>query len=336
MYSLVAAATAAAAVSCAGGTTAASGPGAWTRVEPGGRTACARGGRYAFWVRRARADRLVVFFQGGGGCFDTRTCAPGSTWFDDRVGAEDSPTLAGGIFDFANPRNPFRDWSFVFIPSCTGDVHLGDRRTRYGPTLIQHRGWVNARAALEWTFRNVRRPTTVLVTGCSAGSVGSAFHVPAVISRYPNARVTYLGDSLAFLFHRPVRLVDWGAPRHFPAFFRIGDRRFTMAEYLRALAKRYPARRFARFNYASDDVQERFYAAVGGDPSKFSRQLRLVERNLANAAPNYRSYLACGSSHCVLPLATFYSLTVGRTSLRNWVASLAGGRSARCVECKAR
>lgn len=27
-----------------------------------------------------------------------------------------------------DPQNPFRDWSFVYIPSCTGDVHTGDAR----------------------------------------------------------------------------------------------------------------------------------------------------------------------------------------------------------------
>jgi hypothetical protein len=38
-----------------------------------------------------------------------------------------------------------------------------------------------------------------------------------------------------------------------------------MVEYARAFAKRYPTRRFARFNYASDNVQERSHEAVGGD-----------------------------------------------------------------------
>jgi hypothetical protein len=65
--------------------------GGWQIVHPGGRTGCARGGKYAFWARVARPDRVLFFFQGGGGCFDVRTCAPGSTWFDDWVA-----NLAGG------------------------------------------------------------------------------------------------------------------------------------------------------------------------------------------------------------------------------------------------
>jgi hypothetical protein len=246
----------------------------WQRVEPGGRTACARGGDYAFWTRVRDPKRVVLFFQGGGGCFDETTCAPGSRWFDDSVSASDDPAYVRGVLDFSQPRNPFRGWSWVFVPSCTGDVHVGDRRVRYGRTVVEQRGWQNARAALRWAFRRFPHAESVLVAGCSAGSVGSAFHVPAVIARWPRARVTQLGDSLAFVFHRPVDLSAWGAHERFPSFFRIGERRFTMVEYLTRLARRYPRRTFARFNHAQDGVQQAFYDAVGGDPAGFERRLR--------------------------------------------------------------
>src|SRR5215207_11646759 len=119
----------------------------WQRVEPGGATRCARGGRYAFWARSADPSRLVVFFQGGGGCFDERSCAVGSTWFDDSVTDADDPNHAGGMLAMADPRNPFQDWSWVFIPSCSGDVHLGDRRVRYGSVTVQQR----TRRSPRWT-----------------------------------------------------------------------------------------------------------------------------------------------------------------------------------------
>jgi alpha/beta superfamily hydrolase len=306
--------------------------GEWQRIEPGGRTSCARGGRYAFWLRRADPKRVVIFFQGGGGCFDVRSCRPGSIWFDDRVDSFDDPSLQTGLLDVNRALNPFRAWSFLYIPSCTGDVHIGDRVTRYGSTTIRHRGWANARTALNRAFQEFPAPRQVLVTGCSAGSVGSAFHVPAVIGAWPRARVTQLGDSLAFIFHRPITLVDWGSPRHFPSFFRIGNRRFTMVEYLRALAKRYPTRRFARFNYASDDVQERFYEGVGGDPAGFEPRLRRAEAELRRL-PNYRSYLACGGDHCVLPRDTFFTVRAGGVPVRDWVQRLAVGRNVGCPIC---
>jgi pectinacetylesterase len=305
----------------------------WQRIESGGATRCARGGRYAFWARVADPRRLVVFFQGGGGCFDETTCAVGSVWFDDSVSAADDPAFGAGMLDLDDPRNPFRAWSFVFVPSCTGDVHVGDKRVRYGQTAVEQRGWRNARAALGWAFRRFGSVEEVLVTGCSAGSVGSAFHVPAVLERWPRARVTQVGDSLAFVFHRPVNLSAWGAHERFPAFFRIGNRRFTMVEYLTALAKRYPKRTFARFNHAGDDVQEAFYGAVGGTPSGFEQRLRTAERTLKRL-PNYRSYLACGDEHCSFPTDSFYSTRVGGVALHDWAADLAAGRDVACPLCR--
>lgn len=106
-----------------------------------------------------------------------------------------------------------------------------------------------------------------------------------------------------------------------------------MVEYLRALARRYPGLTFARFNYASDDVQERFYAAVGVDPAGFEPRLRRAEEELKRL-PNYRSYLACGGDHCVLPRESFFSLRVDGVAIRSWVQALAAGRNVGCPRCR--
>ena len=50
--------------------------------------------------------------------------------------------------------------------------------------------------------------------------------------------------------------------------------------------------------------------------------------------PNYRSYLACGGAHCVLPLDSFYTLRVGGVVVRDWVRDLAGGRNVGCPTCR--
>lgn len=304
----------------------------WTKISPGGRTRCARGGPYAFWLRRGDPKKLMIFFQGGGGCFDQRTCAVGSTWFDDRVDGFDDPRYNGGILDLDNTENPFGDWSIAYLPSCTGDVHTGTRIVRYGRIRVHQVGYVNARAALARTYREFPDANVVLVTGCSAGSVGSAFHADAIIRHYHRARITQLGDSLAFVFHRPISLADWGTNSVFPPFFRIGNRRWTMAEFTTRLAKAHPRVTFARFNHATDAVQERFYGAVGGNSAGFEPRLRAAERTLKRQK-NYRSYLACGSNHCALPTPEFYSLRVGGVSLRDWVADLARGRDVSCPTC---
>ena len=306
--------------------------GAWAKVSPGGKTRCARGGPYAFWLRHGDPTKLLIFFQGGGGCFDVRTCAPGSTWFDDRVNDADAPRWNGGVLDLDDERNPFRGWSAVYIPSCTGDVHTGTRVVKYGRLRVHQKCYVNARAALAHAYRQFPNAGVVFVTGCSAGSVGSAFHADAVIRHYRKARVTQLGDSLAFVFHRPISLASWGTHSVFPPFFRIRNRRWTMVEFITRLARAHRNVTFARFNHAADAVQEQFYAAVGGRPGGFEPRLRAAETTLKGLS-NYRSFLSCGTNHCALPTPEFYSLRVGGTTLRDWVADLAAGRNVSCPTC---
>jgi Pectinacetylesterase len=310
-------------------------PARWERVEPGGRTRCGRGGRFAFWARLGAPDRLLVFFEGGGGCWSYRSCAPGSTFFDDDVDASDDPSYGAGVLDLDNPRNPFRGWSVLYVPSCTGDVYAGDAARTYrsgdADVTIYHRGHVNATAALDWVLQKVPDPQRVFVTGCSAGSVGSILHAPRIIRQYPRAQVAQLGDSLGFLFSQPTDLRSlWGADRVLPDWVpgvrAIPRDRFTTPRFYQAVASYYRRASFAQVNFAEDAVQRRFYEAGGGSPDSFGRAL---EGNLAAiraSSPNFRSCLLEGSAHCALPRPEFYTLTSGGVWLRDWVAAQAEGK----------
>jgi hypothetical protein len=315
--------------------TAAVAPGTWERVEPGGRTRCARGGRFAFWARTGAPDRLLVFFEGGGGCWDYRSCARGSTFFDDDVDPGDDPSSGSGVLDLDDPRNPFRGWSVLFVPSCTGDVYAGDAVRTYraggASVTIHHRGHANAGAALDWVFRRVPDPRRVFVAGCSAGSIGSILHAPRILRQYPRAQVAQLGDSLGYLFSRPTDLGElWGAGRVLPGWVpgvrAIPRARFTMPRFYQAVAAHYPGASFAQVNFADDAVQRRFHQAAGGDPDEFAAALDDNLDTIRATTPNFRSCLLEGSAHCALPRPEFYTLTSGAVRLRDWVAALAEGR----------
>lgn len=317
--------------------------GRWQFVHAHGKTGCAaRRHRFGFWTRLLSRRRLLIYFEGGGGCFSYRTCARGSTWFDAVVNGMDDPQRRPvGIFDLADRRDPFRGWSIVFIPSCTGDVFIGstDHTYRQGDkqVTIRHRGWFNAEAAVHWAFRHVPDAERVFLAGSSAGSVGSAFHAPEVIDHYGDGTTSQLGDSLAFVSRRPMSLTEWHGLDHLPSWMRgqpdVRPGRFRMVAFLAHLIRHYPKATFARFDFRADFVQERFYAADGGDPGDFSRALVRDERMLRSRAPRYRSLLACGTGHMVLPSRGFYSVTVSGIGLRNWVARIADGRAVRSAAC---
>ena len=51
------------------------------------------------------------------------------------------------------------------------------------------------------------------------------------------------------------------------------------------------------------------------------------------AAPNFRSYIAEGSDHCIMPLSSFYTRQAGGVRFRDWVADMAGGKKVENVIC---
>ena len=101
-----------------------------------------------------RPDQGGAVLQGGGACFSAETCGPGSETFTRNLAIGEAPDF-GGIFDETNPENPLAGHSIVYVPYCTGDVHLGDRVTEYSDTVtIDHNGFPNARKGLDTVLAN--------------------------------------------------------------------------------------------------------------------------------------------------------------------------------------
>jgi hypothetical protein len=321
--------------------------GEWTRIEPGGDTRCAHDTPYAFWVRPGTVNRLLVYFQGGGACWDAATCAPGSGYYDDAVTTDDSPEYSSGIFNLDNPGNPFKDYTMVYTPLCTGDVHWGNHVQTYNrdgdqELTIYHKGFVNGIAALEWGYAHVTAPESVFVTGSSSGSVGSAAFAPYIIQHYAQSQVSQLGDSLAFVFHRPLDLqTNWRAHDNFPdwipALANIDPGQFRMADYYVAIANYYPAQLFAQYNTAHDATQLAFYLAVGGQPEGFEPDFEASLDLIHTRASNFRAYTASDSTHSILPFDSFYTQQTEGVPFRVWIAGLANGRlvdNVHCVNCE--
>lgn len=320
-------------------------PAGWTKIDGGGEAICARGTPYSFWVRPGTVNKLLIFFEGGGGCWDAESCREGAGFFDDAIDQGDSPESAAGVFDLDNPENPFKDYYMAYVPMCTGDVHLGDNvHTFTGESgeqvTINFKGFVNGSTVLEWVYANIGSPESIFVTGCSAGSVGSINFAPYVINHYQSSRVYQLGDSEAFVFGRPVDLHgSWRAHDNFaawiPALSQIKPGQWSAEKFYSAIATYYPAHFFSQYNTAHDSVQQRFFYASGGVgvwEDALESSLSQIQANV----PNFRSYLAGGNSHCILPFDSFYSRQSDGVRFRDWVAAIAEGRAVenvRCTQC---
>src|SRR5215207_6315235 len=320
----------------------------WVKIEPGGDTNCALETPYAFWVRPGTVNKLLVYFQGGGACWDAATCAPGHGYYDGEVTLEDSPeNYKFGIFELNNSENPFKDYSIVFVPSCTGDVHWGNSVMTYQAAdgqefTIHHKGFVNGSAALEWAYANIASPESVFVTGGSGGSVGSAAFAPYIIEHYSQSKIIQLGDSYAMVFHDPIDLQsEFRAHDNFPDWIptlaKIQPGQFRMADYYAAIAKYYPDHIFAQYNTLHDSSQASFYMALGGEAGEFEKDLEASLESIHAQAQNFRSYTASGNQHEILAVATFYTQEEDGVRFLDWVANLANSHivdNVHCVNCE--
>jgi hypothetical protein len=312
----------------------------WTTIEPGGDTICSDGSEYRFFVRRGDPEKLVVYFQGGGACWFADNCSQArNPTYKVNVG-DSEPERYHGIFDFHHDENPFADYSFVMVPYCTADVHLGDTVTRYDAqgtdgqaphqVVIHHKGTVNAEAALTWTVQHFLEPREIFVTGSSAGAIPSPYYAWRVAEAYPNARIGHLGDGAGgyrrtgSLENNPVSA--WGTleylSRH-AEFADMTERDFTYESLYIAAAKRFPNILLAQYDAAEDEVQRR-YLALSGNSAPSLRDLLLANHaDIRREANNFRAYMAGGDSHTILARPEFYTYHVGGIRIRDWVASLA-------------
>jgi Pectinacetylesterase len=324
-------------------TTATSGDQDWERVVPGGDCQCSDGSEFSFWVREANPRKVVFYLEAGGACFSAETCAPGRGLYKTTI--EVPPTggnfASGGIFDFANERNPFADYSVVNVPYCTGDVHLGNATREYAPGLtIQHKGHVNGNAALDHLVETFPAATEVVVTGESAGSIAAPLYAGLVSDRLPDARITVLADGSGSYPDTPridEMLAAWGFESVIPDWPEnagLTAEEWSFAGFFIQSGRHDPEIAFARHDYAYDAVQVSWYQVLG-IPGK--NPLSLMDGNEAQiegAGVNLVRYTAPGDEHTVLGDAPFYTETVDGVKLVDWVTRLIEGEPVVDVHCE--
>jgi hypothetical protein len=243
-----------------------------------------------------------------------------------------------GIFDVANPNNPVRDYTMVFVPYCTGDAHLGTRTTDYKSRssgglrefAVRHEGAANTEAVLDWVYANVKNPRVVFVAGSSAGAIPSPVVAAKVARHYPRARVVQLGDGAGGYHTKAVTpvLAAWGATDylHRDNAFRSLDSADVNFETLYTRSGRAaPKVRFAQFNTTEDATQLYFLSLLGVKGTPLPKLLATDLNEVREGTPWFRSYVAPGKVHTILRSNAVYSTKVDGVEFRNWLAALING-----------
>lgn len=178
--------------------------------------------QFHFYYRQGTKPQTLIYFNGGGACWNGATCLTSLTVpitpttrpaYNPSLAAENSPEGAGGIMDYTRADNPLKDWNMVFIPYCTGDIHIGSNDAIYkdpsgiinngNDVVVHHRGFDNFMAVREWLKQRPDRSNTeqVLVSGSSAGAYAALMNFPRIHSIYPNkTKISLLSDAGAGVF----------------------------------------------------------------------------------------------------------------------------------------
>ena len=311
----------------------------WNRVDGGPTTTCSLGSPYGFFVEPGDSRRLMVYFQGGGACWDAETCdvKRRTHYFKPAAPAKERPN-SEGVFDSTRADNPVRGFTKVFIPYCTGDVHLGARTVTYtAPDTagtpahtfeIHHNGGANVDAALNWIYGHVAAPQTILVTGESAGSVPTPFYAAILADRYPTARIVQLGDASSAYDGVGRRTANWSIfsrLRVANAFRGIDTTTFNYLTLFQLAARSSSRITFAVVNSVEDSSQAFYLRALDPNSPTVRTMLARHDRELSDSIPRFHSYTYPGWMHTIIGRPEFYTMTVDGVRLRDWLAELIDG-----------
>lgn len=323
----------------------------WNTIATDG--VCSAGTPYQFYVRpSADNSDVLVYFNGGGACWFGEACDLNAepnvhSPFADMQ--QNNPALADGIFDYDNPENPLANHAAVFIPYCNGDVHIGGTIKNYQyqnpageivEVTTYHTGYSNSQTALQWVYENFSAPTSVVVSGSSAGAIGSSFFAGLVAEHYPNTPVVLIADAAGGYGspNLPVVHEAWDTASvlpDWPEYEGESNQTLTFEDFYIASALRNPNLTIAQYNAAEDEVQKNFTYLIGDAPGTFSLPQRILNnyQKIESAVDSFYTYTAGGNTHTILRSDYFYDYAVEGVRFVDWVNQLINGNPVPDISC---
>jgi hypothetical protein len=322
---------------------------AWMEIKTGGSTTCMHGDPYSFFVHMGNPDKVLIYFAFGGFCYNAKLCAASALNYVPKINVDPtSLSTTSGIFDLKRDDNPFKDWSWVYVPECTADFEWGDNVASYpamgsSPAVtVQHKGFVNVSAVRDWVYGKFDKPSKIFVTGSSGGADAALMHYSYLRQHYTAVKDwVYLADS-SFGVVTESFLTDavesWGAyknrPTWIPAINDATPVQMTWDFVEKAGADYYKDGAMAEFGSAYDTLESITYELMGGKKEGWHDKMEAHLDNVSSQIPQFRYLIVPGTGHIVLNQPTFYDYEADGTSLRDWVADLAIGKDVQSTQCK--
>jgi hypothetical protein len=162
----------------------------------------------------SRSSRVLIYLEGGGGCWDAGSCADQNlvqnanlNGFDETTfrqflitgASQYNPPIAAnyggtGLWNRADINNPFKDYNYVYVPYCTADFHSGNS-PRSPITGRSHVGAANYTAFLDRLVPTFAAAEKVVLSGSSAGGFGANWNYQRTRAAFGSVPVVLLDQS---------------------------------------------------------------------------------------------------------------------------------------------
>jgi len=277
---------------------------------------CLDGSPYSVQIRGGSADKVLLYLEGGGACWNQQTC-----WQAELARKTARNPGGQGILNFADATNPFRSWTVVHAPYCDGSVFSGHRTVSYGGEPTYHHGLQNVSSAISVMRFRVRNPTQIVIAGSSAGAYGG-------LSAYRIVRAVYPGVSILVILasgvglHNPddriavaERAEHWGFRQLLPPDCDRCNEQFTYA-WQSALA-RDGNLRVAVIDYERDGILGFFLKM---EPQALKALWDKVTGDVQRSQPDrFKRLILHGRGHVVMTSPSFYSNRAPDGSIARWI-----------------
>jgi hypothetical protein len=315
---------------------------------------CIKGTPYHYFAKRGSTNKLLMYYQGGGACWENLTCFFETCDTNVNPAGGDNPNnWSTGFGDLSDQSNPFREWNIVFVPYCSCDIHFGDADQTYESdvlpdVVVQHHGYHNAKVVEKWAREHFVNPEVIFVTGSSAGAYGAVFQAPLLHEVWPASEFHVLGDAgngvitPGFLQNE---FNNWNFAANLPDYIPGVVEAMAgpgMPAYTEAVAAYFSETNWAHYTSAFDGGsggQTGFYNLMlnDNDPTYsylwwnascewndvMRTQAFATEAAIAAANNNYRYYIGTGSQHTMFGHPKVYTDTTGGVpTIVDWVNSM--------------
>jgi hypothetical protein len=305
---------------------------------------CRDGSSTGLGLNIGSSRNVMVFLDQGGACFDSSVCLFNAASYG---AAEFGGGMSQGIFNRADPDNPLRDYNFVFIPYCTGDVHSGNNPSGSldgvdGPQ--QFVGYKNLDVFLARVVPTFPDASQVLFVGSSAGGFGVLLNADHAARWFAPIPVTVLSDSgppMTAAVAEPCLQQRWNDLWGFRNAV-LGDcagdcplANDYMIDDLFHFVWRYPSYRIALISSIQDATIDFFFSygymnCAGGTipPANYEAGLLDLRSELQQAGQtSFSTYYIPDTRHIWLMTDAGFATSVGGVPLKQWVGNLLGGAS---------